>query len=120
MSTVAAPLTVTFYFETSRAAGKPEEILTHMCHEQTTTGYDTLAGLAAAPRLAPYQASGQRLRMLPSAGGAVESGYAAVDFPWASVRHLGSALEDALTREAGRVRHGKGLLTLRTRRCRLA
>ena len=53
MRTVAAPLTVTFYFETSRAAGKPEEILTHMCHEQTTTGYDTLEGRAAAPRLAP-------------------------------------------------------------------
>ena len=113
MSTVAAPLTVTFYFETSRAAGKPEEILTHMCHEQTTTGYDTLEGRAAAPRLAPYQASVQRLRMLPSGGGDIDSGYAEVDFPWASMSHTGNALEDALTFVMGESSHVKGMLKLR-------
>ena len=113
MSSAASPLTVTFYFETSRGAGKPEEILTHMCHEQTTTGYDTLVGRAAAPRLAPYQASVQRLRMLPSLGGDIDSGYAEIDFPWASMSHTGNALEDALTFVMGESSHVKGMLKLR-------
>src|SRR5258708_35988060 len=95
MSSVASPLTVTFYFETSRAAGKPEEILTHMCHEQTTTGDETVEGGAAARRLAPYQASGQRLRMLPCAGGDLGSGSAEGGFPGGPMRHPAHACEDA-------------------------
>ena len=75
MSTSAPSLSVTFYFETSRSAGTPEEILTRMCHEQTTTGYDTLAGRAAAARLVPFQATVHRIRLLPSVGD-VDSGYA--------------------------------------------
>ena len=112
MSTVATSLAVTFYFETSRAAGTPEEILTHMCHEQTTTGFDTLAGQAAAPRLAPYQASIQRLRLLPSTP-EIDCGYAEIDFPWASMSHTGNALEDALTFVMGESSHVKGMLKLR-------
>ena len=81
MSTSSTAITVTFYFETSSAAGTPEEVLTRMCHEQTTSGFDTLAGRAAAPRLAPYQASVQKLRLMPSTNG-VDCGFAEVDFPW--------------------------------------
>jgi ribulose-bisphosphate carboxylase large chain len=112
MSTVASPLTVTFYFETSRAVGTPEQVLTQMCYEQTTTGYDTLEGRASAPRLSPYQASVQRLRMLPSTS-EVDCGYADVDFPWASMSHSGNGLEDALTFVMGESSHVKGMLKLR-------
>ncbi|MBV9183494.1 MAG: hypothetical protein JO356_19495 [Acidobacteria bacterium] len=112
MNTSSSPLSVTFYFETSRAVGTPEEILTRMCHEQTTTGYDTLVGRAAAPRLAPFQATVQRIRLLPS-GGDIDCGYAEVDFPWQSMSHTGNALEDALTFVMGESSHVKGMLKLR-------
>lgn len=112
MSTSAPSLAVTFYFETSRATGTPEEILTRMCHEQTTTGYDTLAGKAAAARLVPFQATVRRIRLLPSAGD-VDSGYAEVDFPWESMSHAGNPLEDALTFVMGESSHVKGMLKLR-------
>ncbi len=112
MNTVESPLTVTFYFETSKAVGTPEDVLTRMCYEQTTTGFDTLSGLAAAPRLAPYQAAVQRIRLLPSTS-EVDRGYAEVDFPWASMSHLGNGLEDALTFVMGESSHVKGMLKLR-------
>jgi ribulose-bisphosphate carboxylase large chain len=112
MSTVESPLTVTFYFETSKAVGTPEDVLTRMCYEQTTTGYDTLVGRAAAPRLAPYQASVQRIRLLPCTS-EIDCGYAEVDFPWASMSHTGNGLEDALTFVMGESSHVKGMLKLR-------
>src|SRR5215467_15371585 len=109
MSADGSPVKVTFYFETSRGAGTPEEILTRMCHEQTTTGYDTLAGRAAAPRLAPYQASVQKLWLMPSTD-EVETGFAEVDFPWNSMSHTGNPLEDALCFVMGESSHVKGIL----------
>src|SRR5262249_13991569 len=112
MSTSASPLTVTFYFETSRAVGAPESILTNMCHEQTTTGYDTVAGRAAAARLVPFQATVQRIRRLPSTA-EVDSGYVEIDFPWESMSHTGNPLEDALTFVMGESSHVKGMLKLR-------
>jgi ribulose 1,5-bisphosphate carboxylase large subunit-like protein len=112
MSASTTPLAVTFYFETSRAAGTPESILTSMCHEQTTTGYDTLAGRAAAARLVPFQATVQRIRRLPSTA-EVDSGYAEIDFPWESMSHTGNPLEDALTFVMGESSHVKGMLKLR-------
>src|SRR5271165_5526273 len=93
MSTSSTAITVTFYFETSRVEGTPEEVLTRMCLEQTTSGYDTLEGRAAAPRLAPYQASVQKLRLMPSAEG-VDCGFAEVSSPWTSLRRPGTPLED--------------------------
>jgi ribulose-bisphosphate carboxylase large chain len=113
MNAVGAPLKVTFYFETSRAVGPSEEVLTRLCHEQTTTGYDTLSGQAAAARLAPYQATVRSLRLLPSTGADIDCGYAEVDFPWASMSHTGNALEDALTFVMGESSHVKGMLRLR-------
>jgi ribulose-bisphosphate carboxylase large chain len=112
MNAESPSITVTFYFETSRAVGTAEEVLTHMCHEQTTTGYDTLAGRAAAPRLAPYQASVQKLRMMPSTD-EVDCGFAEVDFPWNSMSHTGNPLEDALCFVMGESSHVKGMLKLR-------
>src|SRR5262249_61508515 len=112
MSTSASPLAVPFYFETSRAVGTPESILTNMCHEQTTTGYDTLAGRAAAARLVPFQATVQRVRRLPSTA-EVDSGYAEIDFPWESMSHTGNSLEDALTFVMGEASHLKGMLKVR-------
>ena len=112
MSTSASPLTVTFYFETSRSVGTPEQVLTSMCHEQTTSGFDTLTGRAAAPRLAPFQAAIRRLRRLPSTG-EVDCGYAEIDFPWESMSHTGNPLEDALTFVMGESSHVKGMLKLR-------
>src|ERR1035438_1570859 len=98
MSTSTIAITVTFYFETSRAEGTPEEVLTRMCLEQTTSGYDTLTGRAAAPRLAPYQASVQKLRLMPSGDG-VDCGFAEVDFPWTSLSQTGNPIEDARSEE---------------------
>jgi len=112
MSTSSAELTVTFYFETSRAEGTPEEVLTRMCHEQTTSGFDTLEGRAAAPRLAPYQASVQKLRMMPSADG-VDCGFAEIDFPWTSLSQTGNPIEDALCFVMGESSHVKGMLKLK-------
>lgn len=112
MSNSTSQLTVTFYFETSPAAGTPEKILTSMCHEQTTSGFDTLTGQAAAPRLAPYQASIRRLRKLPSTS-EVDCGYAEIDFPWESMSQTGNVLEDALTFVMGESSHVKGMLKLR-------
>ena len=113
MSASSTAITVTFYFETSRAEGTPEEVLTRMCHEQTTSGYDTLAGrAAAAPRLAPYQASVQKLRLMPSTD-EVDCGFAEVDFPWESMSQTGNPLEDALCFVMGESSHVKGMLKLR-------
>jgi ribulose-bisphosphate carboxylase large chain len=112
MNAEGSSITVTFYFETSRSAGAPEEILTRMCHEQTTTGYDTLAGRAAAPRLAPYQASVQKLRLMPSTD-EVDCGFAEIDFPWNSMSQTGNPLEDALCFVMGESSHVKGMLKLR-------
>ncbi len=112
MSAEGSSITVTFYFETSRAVGSPDEVLTRMCHEQTTTGYDTLAGRAAAPRLAPYQASVQKLRLMPSTD-EVDCGFAEVDFPWNSMSQTGNPLEDALCFVMGESSHVKGMLKLR-------
>ena len=112
MGADGSPLRVTFYFETSPAAGTPEEILTRMCHEQTTSGFDTLAGRAAAPRLAPYQASVQKLRLMPSTAD-VDAGFAEVDFPWTSMTQTGNPLEDALCFVMGESSHVAGMLKLR-------
>src|SRR5215470_401962 len=112
MNPESPAIKVTFYFETARAVGTPEEVLTRMCHEQTTTGYDTLAGRAAAPRLAPYQASVQKLRLMPSTD-EVEAGFAEVDFPWMSMTHTGNPLEDALCFVMGESSHVAGMLKLR-------
>lgn len=112
MNAESPAIKVTFYFETARAVGTPEEVLTRMCHEQTTTGYDTLAGRAAAPRLAPYQASVQKLRLMPSTD-EVDAGFAEVDFPWNSMSHTGNPLEDALCFVMGESSHVKGMLKLR-------
>jgi ribulose 1,5-bisphosphate carboxylase large subunit-like protein/acyl carrier protein len=112
MNAEGTSIKVTFYFETARAVGTPDEVLTRMCHEQTTTGYDTLAGRAAAPRLAPYQASVQKLRLMPSTD-EVDSGFAEIDFPWNSMSHTGNPLEDALCFVMGESSHVKGMLKLR-------
>lgn len=112
MSTSSTAITVTFYFETSRAEGSPEEVLTRMCLEQTTSGYDTLAGRAAAPRLAPYQASVQKLRLMPSTDG-VDCGFAEIDFPWTSLSQTGNPIEDALCFVMGESSHVKGMLKLK-------
>jgi ribulose-bisphosphate carboxylase large chain len=112
MITSPSSLTASFYFETSRAAGRPEEILTHMCHEQTTTGYDTLACRAGAQRLESYQASVQKLQLLPS-NNERDSGFAEIDFPWGSVSHTGNSLEDAMCFVMGESSHVHGMLKLR-------
>jgi ribulose-bisphosphate carboxylase large chain len=112
MSTSSTAITVTFYFETARAEGTPEEVLTRMCLEQTTSGYDTLEGRAAAPRLAPYQASVQKLRLMPSADG-VDCGFAEIDFPWESLSQTGNPIEDALCFVMGESSHVKGMLKLK-------
>lgn len=112
MSSSPLSLTASFYFETSRGAGQPEEILTHMCHEQTTTGYDTLAGRAAAARLVPYQASIQKVRLLRS-NGEIDAGFAEIDFPWCSVSQSGNSLEDAMCFVMGESSHVHGMLKLR-------
>jgi ribulose 1,5-bisphosphate carboxylase large subunit-like protein len=112
MSIATSQLTAFFYLETNRNAGSPEEILTSLCHEQTTTGYDTLACMARAPHLVPYQASIKSLRMLPSSGD-VESGFAEIDFPWHSISQTGNGLEDALCFVIGESSHVRGMLKLR-------
>jgi len=107
-----SPITATFYYETSRVAGPPEEILTRMCLEQTTSGYDTLTCRPSAPRLVPYQASIHSLQPLPS-NSEVNCGFAEIDFPWTSVSQTGNSLEDALCFVIGESSHVAGMLKLR-------